>query len=142
MGYTYYCVKLLVPPTNPLTFDNLAFAIERHLENRAPGLHEVIINLPTITVKRDNWLLRVHWEDNPEFVAEANEYFKMCAVKHQDRDIISSCNRHISTAGDPDPQMDYFNDYIFVLEVLDKLENVFKFDPYDGRFLEHFEKDA
>ena len=39
--------------------------------------------------------------------------------------------------GDPDPNMDYFNDYvIYVLEVFETLPDVFKFDG--GKFVEEY----
>jgi hypothetical protein len=48
---------------------------------------------------------------------------------------IAICNRRIATHADDDPNMDYFNDYIFVLEALESFDGLILFDPVAGSLI-------
>jgi hypothetical protein len=134
MGYTYYAIDVLIPPSNTLTFEDIAIKIRDHLAGISDS-PTVIIESDRMKVQRDEWELRIYWEDKPHVLEESREIAKRFAQGRADADVIASCKFRITTAADPDPDMTYFNDYVFVLEALESIKNIYIFDPYDGKFI-------
>lgn len=133
MGYRPYQTMVLVPLRNPLTFSMLVEAFQNKLALGGTFSPNPIIEPNKIILKRSDWTLTVHWQDQSYVAEESMEIAKRFARGRPDADLIASCNRMISTAGDPDPDMKHFNDNIRVLEVFDTLSDVFKFDG--GKFI-------
>ena len=119
----------LIPPKHDLVFAEL---VDR-LTDRFAGAGDrnvsvEVVEPGVIAVLRDNWSLRVHWEDEPHVQAESVEIASLVAANEEDAQIIRTCRRCITTAGDADPNMLFFNDYVFVLEVLDSIPDLYIFD--------------
>src|SRR5207237_402271 len=82
-----------------------------------------------------DWTFRIYWEAEPHVVIESREIAVKFPSAGIDSAVIASCARRITTGGDSDPDMLHFNDYVHVLEVLERFKGVYLFDPYDRKFL-------
>lgn len=132
MGYTYYRIALLIPSNHALSFEDLANALRTRFNKlRKPPTINAAGN--NIQIKYDDWSLRIYWEENLDVLAEAQEIADRFAVNRSDKAVIASCNRRITTSGDPDPNMDHFNDFVHVIEVLESIEDTYIFDPGEGK---------
>ena len=68
----------------------------------------------------------------PYVLEESQEIATRFGKNRPDKDMIAKCNRRITTASNPDPNMDYFNDYVLVLQVFEKIPNSYIFDNQAG----------
>lgn len=96
---------------------------------------DIVIGIDHIKLAWSNWSLRLLFAVASHVLIESKEIAAGVATHRANRDIIASCNRRIEITSAPDPKMDHFNDYIFVLEVLERIPGVVLFDPYAGTFM-------
>jgi hypothetical protein len=134
MGYTYYRVEMLIPADMPLTFLEIVRALQ--VKFSSLSTRQVVVSEKHCEVRHNGWALRIHWEEEAGVVDEIKEFVYRKAANRPDQARIASFNRLVTTAADPDPNMDYFNDYVFVLEVLENFAGTYLFDPNNGTFIE------
>ena len=89
-----------------------------------------------VAVHWGDWSLRAFWEDEPHVLEEFREIADAFAGSRPDRERIAGCRRRITLAADDDPDMDHFNDYLFIMERLGRQEGVILFDPKVPEFVE------
>lgn len=148
MGYTPYQIRLMIPAQNPITWVELQQRLVdkfNWLLSKPGSTHEIIQNQSQMQIHHDDWVLRVYWhgDDHPDVAFVSREIAQLTIVKERsDRDVIASCNRWVTTGGDPDPNMDYFNDYVYVLEVLETVPDAYLFDNYAGKLRRTDEPDS
>lgn len=88
-----------------------------------------------ISLQVSDWEIYVHLADEP-FVAqeslEISEYFAECPLAAE----IAECKRRIEICSTtPDPEMEYFNDYVILCETLEGFRGVLLFDPTLGELI-------
>jgi len=87
-----------------------------------------------ISIQFSDWKIELHLADEP-FVAEESmdiaEYFADCPRSAE----IAQCTRRVEIGGDPDPNMDHFNDFVYLCQVLEKFQGVILFDPELGQLV-------
>ena len=132
MGYTYYKTSLLIPDRYELTFSDLVEKIKKRFSKMIDREIE-ISGTNTIILHHGEWFLDIYWEDEPHVLIESEEIARLFASDRSDRSTIAACSRRITTAGQPDPNMNYFNDYVYVLEVLEGMPGLFVFDSHAGK---------
>lgn len=93
---------------------------------------EVVRKGNGITVSNEDWRINLHLAEEP-FVAEENremaDWFAQCSTTAE----IAACKRRVDVwSTEPDPQMDHFNDYLFVCHVMESFRGVILFDPQAG----------
>jgi hypothetical protein len=130
MGYTPYKIMVLLPQGHRLTFADLIKKL-RNKFSRNPKI-AVDVNGTQALIRHGEWFLTVAWEDEPHVAIESQEIADGLARNNADHDVIVACSRRITTWGQPDPNMDYFNDYVFVLEVLESISGVFVYSEDEG----------
>jgi len=81
--------------------------------------------------------MRIYWETQPQVLQESQEIAENPKLSADLAALLTTCDRRITTAGDDDPDMEYFNDCVFVLEILNLLENVVRLD-LSGQFVDQF----
>ncbi len=117
--------------------DDSDFDIEvlrQRLNKRFPTM-KVVHEGRNISLQMPNWELRVHLADEP-FVAQESlgisEHFAECPLAAE----IAECKRRVEICStDPDPEMEYFNDYIILCETLEGFRGVILFDPTSGELI-------
>jgi hypothetical protein len=89
----------------------------------------------SIQVFYRGWTINLNFVAAPHVVAESGEIAGNFAEGRPDRTKISGCNTRIEITGDVDPDLDHFNDYVGVLDVLSRFDNIVLFDPEKGTFM-------
>lgn len=132
MAYTYYRLLAFIPKGAALSFDQ----VYERLQRKFSRIKGAVVERPEanhIQLKFDEWLFHVHLEDEPHVAIESEEIAGMFKNKRPDWEVIASSDKRISTHAMPDPNMDHFNDYVFVMEVLEAIPELYIFDPNDGK---------
>ncbi len=133
-----YQALALLPPHSSCSLDDVARSLEQRFTAvvSSHGEPRLIATTHTIILAWSDWSLRVTLADAPHVLLESQEMADLFAAGRSDRELIARCQRRIEVAADSDPQMDHFNDYIFVLDVLERIPHVILFDPSAGTFYE------
>jgi hypothetical protein len=117
--------------------DDSDFDIEvfkKHLIRCFPAM-QIIQEGKTISLSLPNWEIHTHLADEPFVEEEGLEMLEHCPECPR-IDEISRCKRRVEIwSPSPDPQMDYFNDYLIVCDVLDSFQGVIVLDPVSGDLL-------
>ena len=132
MGFTYYHSLILIPLNHAFTFGDF---FER-LTKKFAHQQNLLVELQTdhqIIIRRNDWELRIALQDNPHAAIEAQEIAKRFVMDDLDRPIVASSLSYLSTSGDPDPKMDHFNEYVFVLETIEQYSGLYILDPDEGQ---------
>lgn len=131
MGYTPYQTMVLIPEGCGLTFGEVATKLKDRFAGQ-DGFTVRETGAETLTVVRDGWSLRVAWDASARVAVESQEIADKFVTDAAERAEVAACQVRITTAGDPDPSMKHFNDYVFVLEVLEQIPGIYLFDLQTG----------
>lgn len=133
MGFTYYRLIVFIPASSSITLE----AILEQLQLRFASQNASIVrDGKKMVIKRGTWSLSIDWEDGPHVLIESQEMADIFAKDRADKDIIAASARRLTTAGDPDPDMDYFNDYVAMIEVFESISGLIILDPDNGKFMD------
>ncbi len=102
-------------------------------DTQAPS--EINLSSQTISLRWPDYQLQVAREQLPHVLEESAEIAERFAGDHPDRERIGSCRCRFATAGDDDPDMLHFNDYLFVGEAAERLDKVYRFDQSSCEFM-------
>jgi hypothetical protein len=83
----------------------------------------------------DGWICHIYLNRQPHVLAESKEMAETFASDRADKIAISGCDRRFEIICQPDPDLDYFNDYLFVLEELGSLDGAKTWEGITGKFL-------
>ena len=95
-------------------------------------------------VKRNGSSFKVAWPEfflelglstAPHVLEESQEIALEFAKGRPEQDKIGRCHTRVELAGADDPGMDYFNDYCYVVEAIEKLGTVYTFDQGSCEFM-------
>ena len=128
----YELIVLLTDQTN-LTVEEL---VDR-LRNRFSPDPVVTVSVEhgdLIRVQWDDWSFHLSYESEPYVVIESAEIADLYASTHPGKPQIAVCKQRICMSGDDDPNMDHFNDFLFIHEVLESFSCIYLFDPQEGAF--------
>ncbi|MGB0389173.1 MAG: hypothetical protein ACPGWR_30490 [Ardenticatenaceae bacterium] len=76
----------------------------------------------------EKWSLRIHFNSEPYVLEESKELAEYYAAERPDKEVIASCASRLEIISDLDPNGDYFNYYVFVVELLDQFSGAITFD--------------
>ncbi|MDZ7897465.1 MAG: hypothetical protein U5N85_05480 [Arcicella sp.] len=81
--------------------------------------------------KIDDWVLWLTYNENDSILEESQEMAEM--VKDEEkRKKIATCSKRIEMIATDDPNMDYFNEHLYILEAAQEFTDVFVFSPHSG----------
>ena len=133
MGYTYYRLSALIPRDVTLTFPEVANALQGKFSRVQPA-PQITVDDKSCVLRWNDWSFRLHFENQPHVIEDSREIAERFASNRADQERIAACDRRITTAADPDPDMSHFNHYIYVMETLESIKGIYVFDPNDGKF--------
>ena len=82
-----------------------------------------------------DWEIHLTLQDGPEVLQESLQIAEQIGGT-EDELGIRSCNRRVDIASDdPDPEMDHFNDYLQIIEMLQTFHGVIPVDPSEPSLL-------
>jgi phosphoribosylaminoimidazole carboxylase (NCAIR synthetase) len=135
MSYSYQAFVML-PTENPPSLD----LVKQHIHQRVDGANppaRIAIESDYITITVEDWQLRIAANCAPDVLVEAQEI----AAKHLEpedpkRTMLATYGFRLEISCDEDPNMDYFNYYIYALEALSGFPGAIVFDPSTTGFIE------
>jgi hypothetical protein len=131
-----YEALILVDPDITITADRLAHELRRFYEGKPGRPSEITLSEDTVTLRWPDYDLTVGRSVLAHVLEESAEIAEECNPDHPARERIARCECRFEMSGPPDPNMDHFNDSLFVGEALERLGRVYRFDQASGEFLE------
>ncbi len=140
-----YQAFIMLPGQNAPSIDRVREQLQQVFDrvNAAVSIETVAPNLINIAISQgesgasEDWQMRVWTNSDPAVLIEAQEI----AAEHMEHDdprlaILATYDFRIEICCDPDPTMDRFNYYVYVLESLETLPGAIVFDPTTTGFIE------
>jgi hypothetical protein len=125
----YRAYGLLLPDTDFTLAD-----AGRRLIARLPG-STVAQAGERLTLAKEDWEIHLTLRQGPEVLAESRTIAEHIGGA-EDELGITRCDRRVEVESDvPDPEMDHFNDYLTVIEVLVSFGGVIGVDPDEPSLL-------
>jgi hypothetical protein len=94
------------------------------------------IDISQIELKINSWFLYITLNYDPYVSKEAIEIAEKYIFEDHDRKAsLENCNSRFEVYSDPDPNMDYFNFYVWVVELLCEYKGAVAFDPQSLYFI-------
>ena len=135
MSYSYQAFVMLPTENSPAPD-----AVKQQIQQRFDLAHpvaQIAIEPDYITITIEDWQLRISANGDPYVLEEAQEI----ATQHLElgdpkRAALATYSFRLEISCDEDPNMDYFNCYIYVLEALSEFPGAIVFDPSTTGFIE------
>jgi hypothetical protein len=127
----YYRRTVLIPTSADIRFADVVARMQQKFA-RITSVAVSQIQPHQLRIQASDWYLDIYWEDDAQVMEESTEIARYFASE-ECRSNVKSCAQRITTAATADPNMDHFNDYVFVLEVLESLPGVYQFDSEQGK---------
>ena len=125
----YHAYGLLLPNS-----DFSLAAAAKKLAGVFPQLQQELAG-QQLKLSSDDWEIRLTLEDGPEILEESVRIADHIGGELEELGI-ANCNRRVDVATDvPDPEMDHFNDYLQIIEVLQSFNGVIAVDPNEPSLL-------
>lgn len=126
----------MLPKENAPSLD----LVRQQIHQRADGANppaQIAIESDCITITVEDWQLRISANGDPDVLEESQEI----AATHLEpedpkRAILATYGFRLEISCDEDPNMDYFNYYIYALEALSEFPGAIVFDPSTTGFIE------
>ncbi len=131
----YECL-ILVDPVLSITAEQLAAELNRFYVGKAGGPSEIRHSGADVTLRWPDYELTIGRSCVPHVLKESQELAESCGAQHPDRERIALCECRFEVSGADDPDMEHFNDYLFVGEALERLGRVYRLEQASGEFVE------
>jgi len=133
MAYSYYNYLILVSSESNISFENLQKACEKLLAMGCKNIETLDESLTLEFAEKYKFYLKLNKENH--VVEESIEIAQQDFLVDKKKENIASCTSRYEMSADTDPNMDYFNESLFIIEIFEKFTGVFIFDPNSGEFL-------
>ena len=137
MGYTYYKHMVMIPDRIEFDAEQLYALIKQKFatfDNVNVNKHD---NHIQIQVKQ--WVYHLFWVNESHVLIESEEIANIFAKKREDQKIIASSKIRIDGYGSADPDMEFFNYYVYVVEALETIIDVYHFQSDDRKIWKYGE---
>lgn len=95
-----------------------------------PGFQQQLTG-DQLSVFNDSWEIHLNMQQGPEVLEESEEIAEHIGGT-EDALGIRRCNRRVEVSSDfPDPEMEHFDDYLKVIEVLQTFDGLIAIDPQE-----------
>ena len=129
MGYTYYSYLAYITSDSAADLPGLHARLQAsfaQLQLASEPLFTLADNELTITLT--TYHFTIHYATEAHVHEEAQEFAADSPVDLTGQPVdparLGACTRRFELRGDPDPDMDYFNDSLTILEALEEFEGV------------------
>ncbi|MBL4702893.1 MAG: hypothetical protein JKY54_00090 [Flavobacteriales bacterium] len=98
------------------------------------GANQVEINAAddSISLTINCWNFEIGLNDSEHILYESQEIANNNAKNHKLFESIKCCKRRLELGGDPDFDMEYFNDFCSVLEKIESFSSIYTWNPRGG----------
>jgi hypothetical protein len=102
----------------------------------ASGTIQIVSQDETLTIHLDSWRMFVVYNCEPYVLEESKDIAEMLSRRHPEMMKLQGYGCRFELWSDEDPNMDYFNEYLFVLEQLSKIPEAVLVDHQSGTLIE------
>jgi hypothetical protein len=133
---TMYETSILIHPSTPVTRDELLNSISQFY-GKSKGVAPQIAARGTsgIRIQFPGFGFSIVKDGASHVIEEAKEISTRYGTATGKQHRISDCNTRFDVQGDDDPDMDYFNDYLYIIEAAQKLGEAYAFDNASATFI-------
>lgn len=125
----YHAYGLLLPHS-----DFTLAAAAQKLAAAFPN-HQILQGDGQLTLSKDDWEIHLTLQEGPEVLEESRRIAEHVGGQ-EDELGVGTCKRRVDVASHvPDPEMDHFNDYLLIIEILQKFQGVIPVDPHEPSLL-------
>jgi len=125
----YHAHGLLLPKS-----DFTLAAAAKKLATVFPAMKQTLSDR-RLTLTSGEWEINLSLEDGPDVLEDSIRIADHVGDAEGELGI-ATCNRRIDISSDvPDPEMDHFNDYLQIIEVLQSFNGVIPVDPQEPSLL-------
>ncbi|PQO26639.1 hypothetical protein [Blastopirellula marina] len=132
-----YSQMILLTSAEPMDLGQIV----EHLAGEFATQAEIVIHASTtadgstfLELQKGDWSIAVSYESGDIVAEESQEIARLYAEFRPDRDEIAACRQRIDVVTTADPEMEHFNDFVLLLERLEKLPGAVLFDPENETF--------
>ncbi len=86
----------------------------------------------TIQLSLNGWGFHIGLSDADHVILESEEMANDLGKDHVLYSKIKSCKIRLEISGDSDFDMEYFNDFCYILEEIESFTDVYTFNPHEG----------
>ena len=126
---------ILVDPDARLDAEALASQLVRFYTGKSDR-PDVVLSGETIKLIWPTYHFIIHYSCAPHVVIESREIAARFGMTHAAKDRIAHAQARFETSAPDDPEMAYFNDYLYIGEAAERKGPVFRFDQSSATFLE------
>lgn len=130
MSYDFYVYLAFVPNTSEASVENLFSLLKEYYQKSNPAA-QVILEDQTIYVRFKNYEFKIDLNEE-EYVKEEAE--ELSTIRHEDyqqrdlnKELLRTYTRRFELGAPVDPNMDYFNDSLYIVETIEKIEGAIIF---------------
>ena len=127
---------ILLDPETQITTDQLAAELQRFYKDKPGSPAELAVAGEGLSLKWPGYTLEIGRSALPHVLEESVELAAEFGEERPDQARIAQCHTRFEVSGDDDPDMEHFNDYLFVGEAVLRLGRAYRFDQAAGEFLE------
>lgn len=126
---------LLIHPDTPISSAALASELRRYYQRS----HQ----LPTIVergasgldLRFANYDFHADYDRSPHVLEESADIAARFGAKTGKQERIAACSSRFEVRADDDPDMSYFDDFLYIIEAAQRLGEIYAFDTSSGTFL-------
>ena len=131
----YECL-VIVDPATDIPVDLVAAELRRFYAGKPDSPSELALEGDLIELRWPGYTLSVGRSSLPHVLEESQGIASEFAGEHPARERIGLCSSRYEVVGEDDREMQHFNDYLFIGEVLARLGTVYRFESTSSQFLE------
>jgi hypothetical protein len=129
MSYIYYNYAAYIQPDSDLDLIALKNKLDALYQSRSEsGTPEITVTDYNMTILFGQYKFTIGLVDEPFVHEEASEFAEHYTVdrneKEFDKEQLRSCKKRLEIYGDDDPDMDYFNDHLDILDTIETFNGV------------------
>lgn len=135
-----YHAMILVPPHNTVSLQNIEEKLRTFYTNDQRRIQfsydrDYAEGALFLKLSVNDWICKIYFLTDDDIIEEAREMAEESAANHPEKNLIASCASRFEIACAPDANMDYFNDYVWVLNVIETFPPVYIWDEAAQNFI-------
>ena len=130
-----YELLILVSPETTTNLAALETAVRSEFSSLTPPQPvRTSVRKDRLTVDVEGFQFHVDFSCEPHVLEESQEIAARFAANHPARAAIARARCRFELTSDDDPDMDHFNDLVFISQAAEAIGPVYIFDPQAGEF--------
>ena len=130
-----YKLLILAPAETSPSLEKLAAAIRSQFSSfKPPNKISTSLKGGTLTVKANKFPFFIGFSCEPHVLQESKEIAERFAAQHPSRTAIAAASCRFELSSGKDPNMDHFNDMVFICHAAEVIGPVYIFNPRAKEF--------